>query len=41
MALSTIFGVSWALSIYFMVPFIVQSFRRSVPLIIFDDLNKI
>jgi len=26
---------------YFMQPFLIQSFRRSVPLIVMDDLNKI
>lgn len=27
--------------IYFMQPFLIQSFRRTVPLIVMDDLNKI
>ena len=27
--------------IYFMQPFLIQSVRRSVPLIVMDDLNKI
>ncbi len=28
-------------SIYFLQPFLVQSFKKSVPLIVMDDLNKI
>jgi hypothetical protein len=32
---------SHAYSIYFLQPFLVQSFKKSVPLIVMDDLNKI
>ncbi|MDD2840660.1 MAG: hypothetical protein PHY80_06150 [Rickettsiales bacterium] len=27
--------------VYFLQPFLIQSFRKSVPLILMDDLNKI
>ncbi len=32
---------SHAYSIHFFQPFLVQSFKKSVPLIVLDDLNKI
>ncbi len=33
--------MSHAYTIYFLQPFLVQSFRKTVPLIVMDDLNKI
>lgn len=39
-----IFGfmsISYIYYLYFMYPLLVQSLRRTCPLIIFDDLNKI
>ena len=41
MSLMSVIGISWVSFNYFMIPFLVQSIRRTVPLIIFDDLNKI
>jgi hypothetical protein len=32
---------AWLMYAHFMIPFIIQSVRRTIPLIIFDDLNKI
>ena len=40
LALSSL-AASHAYSIYFCQPFLVQSFNKSVPLIVMDDLNKI
>lgn len=39
-ALSGLFSCH-AYMIYFLQPFLVQSFRKTVPLIVMDDLNKI
>ena len=32
----SVIGISWVSFNYFMIPFLVQSIRRTVPLIIFD-----
>jgi hypothetical protein len=34
-------GLTYAYYLYFLYPLVVQSLRRTCPLIIFDDLNKI
>jgi hypothetical protein len=34
-------GLSYTYYLYFLYPLVVQSLRRTCPLIIFDDLNKI
>lgn len=34
-------AASHAYAIYFLQPFLIQSFKKSVPLIVMDDLNKI
>lgn len=34
-------GTAYVYYFYMIYPFIIQSFRRTKPLIIFDDVNKI
>jgi len=34
-------AASHAYMIYFLQPYLIQSIRKSVPLIVMDDLNKI
>lgn len=41
MILYSVLGLSYTYYLHFMFPFAIQSFRRTCPLIIFDDLNKI
>ena len=41
MGLFGLLGISFISYANFMFPFLIQSFRRTVPMVIFDDLNKI
>jgi len=39
--LFSLMGVSYLYYLSFLYPLMIQSFRRTCPVIIFDDLNKI
>lgn len=41
MLLFSFMGASYLYFLNFIYPLMIQSFRRTAPLIIFDDLNKI